>query len=227
MARMAHAVKTDAVGGAGDWMGAVCPADNVVAGGGGGGGGGGGAVMGGLGGGMMGVVLLLLTPLLLLIVLVVSVFSQMCAVMCCVVHVAQVETVTMTVGTQRRVVLEAVAFGTFLRDVETWVWDGGLPLCAVPPFLVPQVALHHADAGLALAKPTATLQPASLCMPLTPCSGVLVGYLSWHTHLCAPTPLATCLPPFPCSYVDHGYSLLTPLPPPRLPPANGMSGADL
>jgi len=33
----------------------------------------------------------------------------------------EVETVTMSVGTQRRAVLEAVAFGTFLRDVETWV----------------------------------------------------------------------------------------------------------
>lgn len=33
----------------------------------------------------------------------------------------QVETLTMTVGTQRRAVLEAVAYGTFLRDVETWV----------------------------------------------------------------------------------------------------------
>lgn len=32
-----------------------------------------------------------------------------------------VETLTMTVGTQRRAVLEAVAFGTFLRDVESWV----------------------------------------------------------------------------------------------------------
>jgi hypothetical protein len=34
-----------------------------------------------------------------------------------------VETVTLTVGTQRRAVLEAVAYGCFLRDVETWV-DG-------------------------------------------------------------------------------------------------------
>ena len=30
-----------------------------------------------------------------------------------------VETVTMSIATQRRAVLEAVAFGTFLRDVET------------------------------------------------------------------------------------------------------------
>ncbi len=35
-----------------------------------------------------------------------------------------VETLTMTVGTQRRAVLEAVAFGTFLRDVEDWVVGG-------------------------------------------------------------------------------------------------------
>ena len=33
----------------------------------------------------------------------------------------EVPTVTMSVGTQRRAVLEAVAYGTFLRDVETWV----------------------------------------------------------------------------------------------------------
>lgn len=33
----------------------------------------------------------------------------------------EVATVTMSVGTQRRAVLEAVAYGTFLRDVETWV----------------------------------------------------------------------------------------------------------
>ena len=32
-----------------------------------------------------------------------------------------VESVAITVGTQRRAVLEAVAFGTFLRDVETFV----------------------------------------------------------------------------------------------------------
>lgn len=32
-----------------------------------------------------------------------------------------VDTVVMTVSTQRRAVLEAVAFGTFLRDVETHV----------------------------------------------------------------------------------------------------------
>eukprot|EP00803_Ostreobium_quekettii_P001375 evm.model.scf_910.1 EVM.evm.TU.scf_910.1 scf_910:24458-29165(-) len=44
----------------------------------------------------------------------------------------KVSTLTMTVGTQRRTVLEAVAFGTFLRDVETWVQsDYGL-LTALP-----------------------------------------------------------------------------------------------
>ena len=32
-----------------------------------------------------------------------------------------VDTVTMNISTQRRAVLEAVAFGTFLRDVETHV----------------------------------------------------------------------------------------------------------
>lgn len=33
----------------------------------------------------------------------------------------EVETLTMTIATQRRAVLEAVAYGSFLRDVETWV----------------------------------------------------------------------------------------------------------
>ena len=32
-----------------------------------------------------------------------------------------VEVVDITVGTQRRAVLEAVAYGVFLRDVESWV----------------------------------------------------------------------------------------------------------
>ena len=32
-----------------------------------------------------------------------------------------VESLTLTVGTQRRAVLEAIAFGTFLRDVESRV----------------------------------------------------------------------------------------------------------
>jgi hypothetical protein len=33
----------------------------------------------------------------------------------------RVESITMTVATQRRAVLEAVAYGCFLRDIETWV----------------------------------------------------------------------------------------------------------
>ena len=33
----------------------------------------------------------------------------------------KVESVTMTASTQRRLVLEAIAFGTFLRDVEAYV----------------------------------------------------------------------------------------------------------
>ena len=46
----------------------------------------------------------------------------------------EVATLTMTVGTQRRAVLEAVAFGTLLRDVETWVATdyGILTPAAVP-----------------------------------------------------------------------------------------------
>lgn len=32
-----------------------------------------------------------------------------------------IESVTLTVGTQRRAILEAIAFGTFLRDVETMI----------------------------------------------------------------------------------------------------------
>ena len=49
-----------------------------------------------------------------------------------------IETVTMTIATQRRCVLEAVAFGTFLRDVETSV-DGeyGLLTPLPPPRLPP------------------------------------------------------------------------------------------
>jgi hypothetical protein len=35
------------------------------------------------------------------------------------VQTSAIETVTMTIAVQRRCVLEAVAFGTFLRDVET------------------------------------------------------------------------------------------------------------
>jgi hypothetical protein len=45
----------------------------------------------------------------------------------------RVENVTMTVATQRRLVLEAVAYGCFLRDIETWVsTDYGL-LTATSP----------------------------------------------------------------------------------------------
>lgn len=44
-----------------------------------------------------------------------------------------VETLVITVGTQRRAVLEAVAFGTFLRDVETWVENDYGLLTALPP----------------------------------------------------------------------------------------------
>lgn len=39
----------------------------------------------------------------------------------------RVETVTLPAATQRRAVLEAVAFGAFLRDVEEWV-DGNYHL---------------------------------------------------------------------------------------------------
>ena len=36
----------------------------------------------------------------------------------------KIETITLPYSTQRRVVLEAVAFGSFLRDVETRVGTG-------------------------------------------------------------------------------------------------------
>ncbi|KAG2445949.1 hypothetical protein HXX76_000552 [Chlamydomonas incerta] len=50
-----------------------------------------------------------------------------------------VETVTMQVQTQRRSVLEAVAFGTFLRDVEGWVQGDYQLLTPLPaPKLPPQ-----------------------------------------------------------------------------------------
>eukprot|EP00775_Hariotina_reticulata_P002063 gene2064-2383_t len=49
-----------------------------------------------------------------------------------------IETVTMTIATQRRCVLEAVAFGTFLRDVETSVnTEYGLLTPLPPPKLPP------------------------------------------------------------------------------------------
>jgi hypothetical protein len=50
----------------------------------------------------------------------------------------KVDTVTMTVATQKRCVLEAVAFGTFLRDVESHVsTDYGLLTPKAPPQLPP------------------------------------------------------------------------------------------
>jgi hypothetical protein len=48
-----------------------------------------------------------------------------------------IETVTMTVATQRRCVLEAVAFGTFLRDVETFVQTDYNLLTPLPPPRLP------------------------------------------------------------------------------------------
>lgn len=50
----------------------------------------------------------------------------------------KVDTLTLTVGTHRRAVLEAVAFGAFLRDVETWVeGDYGILSPAPPPEFPP------------------------------------------------------------------------------------------
>lgn len=49
----------------------------------------------------------------------------------------KVSTLTMSVGTQRRAVLEAVAFGTFLRDVETRVDEEFALLTAAPSPLGP------------------------------------------------------------------------------------------
>jgi hypothetical protein len=37
------------------------------------------------------------------------------------VEVEKVDVMTVTVGTQRRAVLEAIAFGSFLRDIETHI----------------------------------------------------------------------------------------------------------
>ncbi|GFR44870.1 hypothetical protein Agub_g6213 [Astrephomene gubernaculifera] len=51
-----------------------------------------------------------------------------------------VETVTMQVATQRRSVLEAVAFGTFLRDVESWVQSEYALLTPLPPPKLPPAA---------------------------------------------------------------------------------------
>jgi len=44
----------------------------------------------------------------------------------------EVESLNITVGTQRRAVLEAIAFGTFLRDVESYV-DGEYQLLTPAP----------------------------------------------------------------------------------------------
>ncbi|KAF6254514.1 hypothetical protein COO60DRAFT_1703295 [Scenedesmus sp. NREL 46B-D3] len=57
------------------------------------------------------------------------------------VQTSAIETVTMTIATQRRCVLEAVAFGTFLRDVETSVnTDYGLLTPLPAPKLPPGAA---------------------------------------------------------------------------------------
>ncbi|GIL97869.1 hypothetical protein Vretimale_3398 [Volvox reticuliferus] len=56
------------------------------------------------------------------------------------VELDMVETVTMAVGTQRRAVLEAVAFGSFLRDVESWVQDEYSLLTPIPPPQLPPAA---------------------------------------------------------------------------------------
>ncbi|EFJ50713.1 hypothetical protein VOLCADRAFT_88515 [Volvox carteri f. nagariensis] len=56
------------------------------------------------------------------------------------VELDMVETVTMAVATQRRSVLEAVAFGSFLRDVESWVQDEYALLTPIPPPQLPPAA---------------------------------------------------------------------------------------
>jgi len=53
------------------------------------------------------------------------------------VQTSSIETVTMTIATQRRCVLEAVAFGTFLRDVETSVQTEFNLLTPLPPPKLP------------------------------------------------------------------------------------------
>jgi hypothetical protein len=53
------------------------------------------------------------------------------------VQTSSIETVTMTIATQRRCVLEAVAFGTFLRDVETGVQTDYNLLTPLPPPKLP------------------------------------------------------------------------------------------
>ncbi|MEW5312627.1 MAG: hypothetical protein WDW38_004247 [Sanguina aurantia] len=60
----------------------------------------------------------------------------------------KVETLVMTVGTQRRAVLEAVAFGTFLRDVESHVHDEYGLLTPLPtPKLPPGASGGRAGGG--------------------------------------------------------------------------------
>lgn len=59
----------------------------------------------------------------------------------------QVETLTMTVGTQRRAVLEAVAYGTFLRDVETRVDTEYHLLTPLPPPKLPPRGWSGEDGG--------------------------------------------------------------------------------
>jgi hypothetical protein len=51
----------------------------------------------------------------------------------------------MTVATQRRCVLEAVAFGTFLRDVETNVQSDYNLLTPLPPPKLPPGAISDDD----------------------------------------------------------------------------------
>lgn len=59
----------------------------------------------------------------------------------------KVQTLTMTITTQRRAVLEAVAYGCFLRDVESWVQSGyGLLTPLSAPRLPPGAAGGAASA---------------------------------------------------------------------------------
>jgi hypothetical protein len=60
----------------------------------------------------------------------------------------KVESMTVTVATQRRAVLEAIAFGTFLRDVEGWVDSEfalltplAAPMAGGPPGAPPGMAI--------------------------------------------------------------------------------------
>ena len=49
----------------------------------------------------------------------------------------RVETLTMTGATQRRSVLEAVAYGTFMREVEDWIDNEYQLLTELPPPQLP------------------------------------------------------------------------------------------